>query len=337
MNKTALATRLLPTSAFENLVSLGARCLPLALALLVLDQKAQAIPPNPGYPPVPTGTVSETYTFEAYPADAFVTQDTNQSNSGWTTNDQWLNNGIIVGTPTGKAGWIGGIYGVPTVPIASLKLAFDPKDNTKFTFQWVSNIANNANPDGRYDTFGMTVYSTLNNPLVTLKFDYGSFNYENVAYDTSVDVIRGGMNGAPISLVNLGLLNRGEYNSYKIEVDTWANTVQAGFAAGSNPSSVSYNLVGNSDNLLDPSRAPWTEDNLRVGGIGLVWDLSDKTQVGTQTLDDGTVVPAFNGAGNNIMTVDNLSVQGVPEPSSLSLLGLGGLALLSLQRRRQNR
>jgi hypothetical protein len=240
-----------------------------------------------------------------------------------------------VGTPTGKAGWIGGIYGVPTVPVASLKLAFDPKDNTKFTFQWVSNIANNANPDGRYDTFGMTVYSTLNNPLVTLKFNYGS--YENGTYDTSVDVIRGGINGAPISLDYLGLLNRGEYNSYKIEIDTWANTVQAGVAAGSNPSSVSYNLLGNSKNPIDPTRNPWTEDNLRVGGIGLVWDLSDKTQVGTQTLDDGTVVPAFNGAGNNIMTVDNLSVQGVPEPSSLSLLGLGGLAWFSVRRRRQNR
>jgi hypothetical protein len=32
-----------------------------------------------------------------------------------------------------------------------------------------------------------------------------------------------------------------------------------------------------------------------------------------------------------------LSVQGVPEPSSLSLLGLGGLAWFSVRRRRQNR
>ena len=272
--------------------------------------------------------VSLLYDFNGFADDAFVTDD-----PAWTTNDQWQNNGVILNTPSGKAGWLGGLYGDPTTPTATLKLTFDPQDNTKFTFRWVQNIANAASDDGKRDTFGWTIYSTTGASLLSLKYTSGNFTgYNGTHYDTQVNGYLGDLSGTSVSNFNLGLLNRGEYVSFQVEVDTSANQWSAGFASysSSNPNaSISNNLL--SQGNLNASAGT------QVGGVGAVWDVADKTSTTGNYLADGTPVTQFTGAGMNIMSFDNLNVQGIPEPSSLSLLGLGGLAWFSVRRRRQNR
>lgn len=266
--------------------------------------------------------VSLLYDFTTFADDAFVTDD-----PSWSTNDQWQNNGIISGTPSGKAGWLGGLYGDPTTPTAVLKLTLDPNNNSKFTFRWVQNIANSASDDGKRDTFGWTVYSSTGTSLLSLKYTYGNFTgYDGRHYDTRVNGYLGDINGTSVSNFNYGLLNRGEYVSFQVEVDTASNQWSAGFASysASNPNAAISNNLLNQGNL---NASAGTE----VGGIGAVWDLADKTP----DLAPASGAPSntfYSGAGMNIMTVDSLSVQGIPEPSSLSLLGLGTLALLSFCR-----
>jgi len=316
---TGLGSALSPTSRWthESIYSDWLKVVLLSCALLFVSQRAHSAP------------LSLLYDFSSYADDAFVTDDPT-----WTTNDQWQNNGIISGTPTGKAGWLGGLYSDPTTPTAVLKLAFDPKDNSKFTFRWVQNIANAASDDGKRDTFGWSVYSTTGASLLSLKYTYGNYTgTDGRNYDTRVSGYLGDLNGTSASNFNLGLLNRGEYVSFQVEVDTSANQWSAGVSSysSSNPNAPISNNLLSQGNL---NAAAGTQ----VGGIGAVWDLADKTPTtNVSPASDGSSPNTFyNGSGMNIMTIDNLSVQGIPEPSSLSLLGLGGLALLSLQRRRQS-
>ena len=286
----------------------------IALLFLTLSNRSHA------------ASVSVTVNFEGFADDAFVTDD-----PSWTTNDQWQNNGVISGTPSGKAGWLGGLYGDPTAPTAVLRLTVDPDNNTKFTFRWVQNIANAASDDGKRDTFGWTVYSTTGASLLSLKYTYGSFTgNDGRHYDTRVNGYLGDLNGTSVSSFNYGLLNRGEYISFQVEVDTAVNKWSAGFASysPSNPNAPISNNLLNQGNL---NAAPDT----KVGGIGAVWDLADKTPTtNVAPAADGSSPGTFySGAGMNIMTMDNLSVSGVPEPSSLSLLAIGSLALLASRRR----
>ena len=182
------------------------------------------------------------------------------------------------------------------------------------------------------DTFGWTVYSTTGASLLSLKYTYGNFTGgDGTHYDTRVNGFLGDLNGTSASNFNFGLLNRGEYVSFQVEVDTAANQWSAGISSysASNPNAPISNNLLNQGNL---NAAPGTQ----VGGIGAVWDLADKTPTTNVSPASGGSSPNtfYNGSGMNIMTIDNLSVQGIPEPSSLSLLGLGGLALLSLRRRK---
>ena len=165
------------------------------------------------------GTFTVTENFEGYGATDFVTDAPN-----WSTNDQWLNNGIVTDAPTGKAGWIGGLFDAPTTPTAYLTRSFLPQSNNQFTFRWTQNIANATTDDGKRDKFGWTIKSTTGADLLTLMF----LNVNLPGQNLLAQGYSGSLLGTSISSSNgLGVSNRGEWAQFEIVLDTAANTWSA--------------------------------------------------------------------------------------------------------------
>lgn len=268
--------------------------------------------------------------FEGYATNAFVTDQ----QPPWYTSDQWLNNGIITGTPNGQAGWLGGLYSGPTPPLpVSLDYRFNPQDNNQFTFRWVQNIANPNPDDNIRDTFGWAVKDIQGNQLLSLKMANEANTKDGQNYNTAVYGYQGSWAGTELGPLSgqteLGLLNRGEYTVFEIAVDTLSHTWSASFAAGSNVNaSMEYTFVAGAA-LLNTGYA--------VGGLSALWNLEDTSSTSVVYLDDGSPVTLYTGAGGNTMIMDNVRVMAtaIPEPSSLALLGMGSLMLLGMRKFRQ--
>ena len=267
--------------------------------------------------PARSGTISITDNFDGLASDAFITDDPN-----WTTTDLWLNNGVIP-RPAGQAGWLGGLYDGPTTTTTYLTRGFDAQDNNRFTFRWTQNIANASTDDGIRDRFGWTVKSTTGADLLTLMF----LNVNLPGQNLRAQGYTGSLLGTSITSSNtLGVSNRGEWAQFEIVLNTTANTWSASlFNAAANGGDGAWQTFI-TDGAVSGS-------GYTVGSISAIWDLQDKTTTRSDALVDETPVTLYSGAGQNIMMFDNLSISGVPEPSSLSLVTLGSLALLAARRR----
>ena len=70
-----------------------------------------------------------------------------------------------------------------------------------------------------------------------------------------------------------------------------------------------------------------TSDAASNSGTGILADFADVALTNGQTYTLRFTVSSNATAGNNI-AIDNLSLNGVPEPATMSLLALGGIAML---------
>jgi len=187
-------------------------------------------------------------------------------------------------------------------------------------FRWTQNIQNASSDDGIRDRFGWTIRTTdsSNNPynLVSLMLDpmstTGTFAAKNTLLTRAV---AGGPGGASLGSTVLEI-QRGSTYSFEIILNTIANTWSAaatGTADYENSANLWTTLINQAPLSLVSGQT--------VSGFSAAWVTHDQNPA------DGI------SYGSNIMAFDNIQIDSVPEPSSLSLFALGSLAVLAARRR----
>lgn len=304
-------------------------------------------------PPLP-GTVSYNFDFRntnTYKLFNYVTDF-----QGWSSTDQWQNNGFLpdINVPnstngrattfsSGQAAGFGGAFmfgdaasNGPTVATSELRFTINPQGNNQWKFRWVQNLANGSEDDGKRDRFGWTVFSTSSTPIMTLRLTTvspGSTNYvgtDGLPYDSAVRAFYGDINSTNCNSIqeNAVLFNRGEWVSFELNIDTLADSWSATIGSVSDP--VNEYVISGALGILAGTE---------LGSIAQIWDLADTSTDAQRTLrtQNNAPVNTYGGAGANTLLVESFSIQGVPEPSSASLLLFSSLALLAARRRRRSR
>jgi len=303
---------------------------------------------------VPPGSVN--FNFDFRNTNTYESYNYMTDFAGWSSTDLWQNNGFlgvenVPNTVNGQAttfssGQVGAFGGAfmfddpsangPTAATSELRYTFNPQGNTQWRFRWVQNLANGSSDDGKRDTFGWTIFSTSNSAVMTLRMSTVGMNDPNylgtngvTEYDSGIRAFHGDITSTNCNSIqeNAVLFNRDEWVSFDLEMDTFAKTWQA--TIGSVNDLVNAYVISGALDILDGTE---------LGAIAQVWDLSDTSQDVQRTLrtENNAPVNTFSGAGANTLLVETFSIQGVPEPSSASLVLFSSLALLAARRRRRS-
>jgi len=283
-------------------------------------------------------TFAQSYNFETYSVDDPLSTQPDWSSSdtnadpldrpdGVAVDAQGGGNFYILNSSNNTVGILGGFLlpdSTPTGTTTLLSAAVTSAPSVSspiLRFRWAQNILNAAPDDGVRDRFGWTIRKTnggTTSDLVALMLDPKHLLTEDQA-DKNTLLARA-YNGSAASLGNaitvssVQSLARGAPYSFEILLDTSANLWSA--------------RVGNSPDYLTTT-----------------W--STIVANATLGLSSGDVVSQFsatwilessnpNNAGENVMAFDNIQIDTVPEPSSLSLFTFGALALLASRRRRSS-
>jgi len=280
-------------------------------------------------------------TAQSYNFDAYSVDDPLSTQPSWSSTDSNIDpldrpDGVAVDAQGGGnfyinnssnniVGILGGFLLPDATPTSTTTLlsaavtAAPSVSSPVLRFRWAQNILNAQPGDGVRDRFGWTIRKTnagVTSDLLSVMLDPKNL-FTDDADNGNNTLLARAYNGSPqnlISTISTGIvqnLDRGAPYSFEILLDTSANLWSA--------------RVGNSPDYLT---ATW----------------STIIQNATLGLSSGDVVSQFSatwilkagnpgGAGENVMAFDNIQIDAVPEPSSLSLLALGSLALLAARRR----
>lgn len=287
-------------------------------------------------------------TFEGMSHTNFVTD----FSPPWSTSDTWQSNGVedssVVNAPVAsgsKVGFLGGYFSGnpvlgPAEPLpASLNFGFNAGGNSQFEFNWIQNLANPADDDGKRDVFGWAVRDLSGQALLSLKFIPAPLDTTTLDPDDIVPYVRNiggvdhefdtavvGFEGEfwqeiPVETGDLyaGLFNRGEWTAFEIVLDTLTDTWSA-----------TINSIDGLSPFTFVSGASAVNTGAGLGALSAIWNPGDSDGIpASVTIEEGLVT----SAGGNTLFVDNINVTAIPEPSSTALLGCG-LALWFSTRRR---
>ena len=211
--------------------------------------------------------------------------------NGWSSNDQtfrpdgYADDSLNAGN---TLGYVGGFVNAPANATTQLTYNFTPGNSNRYVFQWNQSVNSSSSSFPGDDIFGWRFLSGANTAF--------SIRFLNDS-STGRDLLVQGYDGAGNALTlgsgqpNNWFIDRNDANDFRVTADLenkkWALDVF------NKANSTWFGLVANAD--IDPSLTS-------LNGIAATWTVSDNTF-------DATAGQYF-GAGDNIMTFDNLTIQG---------------------------
>ena len=262
---------------------------------------------------------SQTYNFESYSNGSSLS-----SQPGWTSSDlnqadgvENLQSAFFPGTSGANVGIIGGFWedsGSLITPSNRVNLLTAPVTAASSTdypflrFRWIQNISNTDQDNGKRDRFGWTVRSGSTSLLSLISDPLSSTS--NILRVRGYNSETSSSHLVAPSNVDL---NRGEAYAFEILVNptswTWSAKVSGNFTAD-------YESISDWSTIIQNAAMGGTTGST-IDGFAATWITQDSN-------------PA--NAGRNVMAFDNINI--VPEPSTVSLVTLGSLALLASRRQR---
>jgi len=211
--------------------------------------------------------------------------------NGWSSNDpQFRPDGYATDNlnPGNLLGYVGGFVNAPANETTQLTYNFNPGSSDRYVFQWNQNIKSSSTDYPGNDVFGWKFLSG-NNAAFSIRF----LNDNSLGRDLLVQAYDA--SGSALSLAagqaNDWFIDRNDANDFRVTADL--STKKWALDVFNKSSSTWFGLVSNA--TLDSSLTS-------LDGLAATWTVANNAYDNT--------TGQYTGAGDNIMTFDNVSIQG---------------------------